>query len=321
MDFVQTEEGRAIKSGSNWNYEYTLTDHLGNSRVNIDSYNGAVRVTQEDEYYPFGLDRQRYTNGIKNKYLYNKKEFQEELGQYDYGARSYDPVIARMTSIDPSARSYVSLSPYSYVNNNPIGSIDPDGRDLIVLNATSHVFHAGHAAVLIGNPKTGYRYYAKNGTTEHFGAYGKSNVNPVKGKHFASLKEFEGSKDNKQDGPYDRTYDIKTDEATDKNMEAAALAAVESDYNVLDQSCIDVASDALSAGKLNPGDHKSYNPEMGMDRITMSRLPNWRFDDIVRNNPGGILLIFPQPKKEQKATITIEPLSKPKFIPNDPKQN
>jgi len=100
MDFVQTEEGRVLKSGSNWNYEYTLTDHLGNSRVNIDSYNGAVRVTQEDEYYPFGLDRQRYTNGIKNKYLYNKKEVQEELGQYDYGARSYDPVIGRWGSID-----------------------------------------------------------------------------------------------------------------------------------------------------------------------------------------------------------------------------
>jgi len=31
-------------------------------------------------------------------------------------------------------------------------------------------------------------------------------------------------------------------------MAAAALAAVESDYYVMDQSCIDVASDALTAG-------------------------------------------------------------------------
>jgi len=37
MDFVQTEEGRAIKSGGNWNYEYTLTDHLGNNRLAFDT--------------------------------------------------------------------------------------------------------------------------------------------------------------------------------------------------------------------------------------------------------------------------------------------
>jgi len=130
MDFVQTEEGRAIKSGSNWNYEYTLTDHLGNSRVNIESYNGAVRVTQEDEYYPFGLDRQRYTNGTKNKYLYNKKEMQDELGQYDYGARFYDPVIARWTSVDPSAEhpDQIAISPFVYGLNNPVKNIDPDGK-------------------------------------------------------------------------------------------------------------------------------------------------------------------------------------------------
>jgi len=127
MDFVQTEEGRAIKSGTNWNYEYTLTDHLGNSRVNIDSYNGAVRVTQEDEYYPFGLDRQRYTNGIKNKYLYNKKEVQEELGQYDYGARFYDPVIARWGSVDPLAEMERRASPYNYTFDDPIRHTDPDG--------------------------------------------------------------------------------------------------------------------------------------------------------------------------------------------------
>jgi len=127
IDFVQTEEGRAIKSGTNWSYEYTLTDHLGNSRVNIDSYNGAVRVTQEDEYYPFGLDRQRYTNGTKNKYLYNKKELQDELGQYDYGARFYDPVIARFTTIDPLAEIDRRWSPYNYTFGDPIRFTDPDG--------------------------------------------------------------------------------------------------------------------------------------------------------------------------------------------------
>lgn len=323
--FVQTEEGRAVLQGTTYHYEYNLKDHLGNVRASFDKdpTTGNAREIQEDEYYSFGL---RKTGGYDfsnhNRFLYNGKEVQTDLtNQYDYGARFYDPVVGRWATVDPHASSYVSISPYSYVSSNPITSIDPDGRDLIVLNATSHVFGAGHAAVLIGNSKTGYKYYAKNGTTKNFGTHGKSDVSPEKGaKVFKTLKDFENSQENKRDGPYDRTYEIKTDEATDKKMEAAAKEAVESDYNVLDQSCIDVASDALSAGKLDPGYDKSYNPEMDMDRITMSRIPNWRFDSIVRNNPGGHLRVFVEgaPKKERKGTVTAEPLSKPTFLPNDP---
>ena len=134
MDFVQMEEGRATKNGSNWNYEYTLTDHLGNSRVNIDSYAGTARVLQEDEYYPFGLNRQRYTNGVKNKYLYNKKEVQDELGQYDYGARFYDPVIARWGVPDPKASLLEMSSPYVYSLNSPVNFIDKDGELPIYIN-------------------------------------------------------------------------------------------------------------------------------------------------------------------------------------------
>jgi len=142
-----------------------------------------------------------------------------------------------------STKTLAYLTPESWPPNTGICS-----RDLIVLNATSHVLGAGHGAVLIGNPKTGYKYFAKNGTTGYFGEYGKSNDHPVKGKQYDSRKEFEDSSENKQDGPYNRQYELKTDETTDKKMEAAALAAVESDYYVMDQSCIDVASDALTAG-------------------------------------------------------------------------
>lgn len=142
--FIQTEEGRAINSGGNYLYEYSLTDHLGNSRLSFDQ-NSATAIKQQDDYYPFGMEISRGTTvSPKNEYLYNKKELQEELGQYDYGARFYDPVIARWTSVDPLAEISRRWSPYNYVMNNPIRNIDPDGMAAVGPNGGD--YYEGAAA-------------------------------------------------------------------------------------------------------------------------------------------------------------------------------
>jgi len=126
IDFIQTEEGRAINTGSSWNYEYTLTDHLGNNRVTFDAASGIS--TGENDYYPFGLNAPKLVSGT-NLYLYNKKELQSEINEYDYGARFYDPVIARWTTIDPMAEKDRRWSPYNYGVDNSIRFIDPDGME------------------------------------------------------------------------------------------------------------------------------------------------------------------------------------------------
>ena len=127
IDFIHTEQGLARKSGGSYLYEYTLDDHLGNNRLNFDIYGGLPRVIQHDDYYPFGKTFNSYVSGARKNYLYNGKELQNGLAQYDYGARFYDPAVGRWSVIDPMAELGRRFSNYIYALNNPIRYIDPDG--------------------------------------------------------------------------------------------------------------------------------------------------------------------------------------------------
>jgi len=109
---------------------YYLKDHLGNIRVTIDEEG---EVVSYDDYYPFGLQMpgRSMNNALSNNfYKFSGKELDEENGLdwYYFGARYYDPAIARWLQVDPLACKYPSWSPYNYSLNDPIGKRDPDGR-------------------------------------------------------------------------------------------------------------------------------------------------------------------------------------------------
>ena len=101
-------------------HEYVLRDHLGNTRVSFNDPNndGTINnvvtdITQLNSYYPFGLNMRSNVNGAagNNKYQYNGKEWNDDfsLGWNDYGARFYDPAIARWSVIDPMAERYTKI--------------------------------------------------------------------------------------------------------------------------------------------------------------------------------------------------------------------
>lgn len=128
IEQVETGEGRAVP-GSPYSFEYLIKDHLGNTRLTQKS-SGAF--AQYQDYYAFGMDiTPEAGTSPDNRYKYNGKELETEasLEEYDYGARFYDPVIARWNTIDPLAEMHTDLTPYNYVMNNPLLYGDEFGMD------------------------------------------------------------------------------------------------------------------------------------------------------------------------------------------------
>jgi RHS repeat-associated protein len=137
LQFFPHLEGYVACSLGVFSYIYQYKDHLGNVRLSYqDKNNNRIidtgEIMEENNYYAFGLKHKGYNeySPTSNKYKYNGKELQEELGlnMYDYGARNYDPAIGRWMNIDPLASKFPDQSPYSFVFNNPMRFVDPDGR-------------------------------------------------------------------------------------------------------------------------------------------------------------------------------------------------
>jgi RHS repeat-associated protein len=110
-------------------YHYYLTDHLSNNRVVVDA-NGTI--VQTNHYYPFGMGFADNTSPETQPYKYNNKELDQMngLNWYDNVARFYDPAFPHTPTMDRHAENYYGWSPYSWVANNPMKYIDPNGEDV-----------------------------------------------------------------------------------------------------------------------------------------------------------------------------------------------
>jgi len=123
--------GYLTPTGTPSTYRYYVKDHLGSNRI-LANNNGAVQ--QATHYYPYGGIHHFSTNQGTQKYKYNGKELDlmHGLNLYDYGARLYDPLVGKFTSMDPLCEKYYDVSPYAYCAGNPVNRIDPNGDSIYI---------------------------------------------------------------------------------------------------------------------------------------------------------------------------------------------
>ncbi|MDE6146582.1 MAG: RHS repeat-associated core domain-containing protein [Bacteroidales bacterium] len=160
----------SIDAGPDFIDTWFVRDYLGSVRMVIDISRHEAQCLPEvilsrSDYLPFGLpfSPARYSvasamqrsdasdalqetssgaSGIPQSALtrwqYNGKPEQvtgiAETGLLDYGARFYDPYVARWTSVDPMADKYPGCSPYVFCADNPVNFVDPDGMDKWSIN-------------------------------------------------------------------------------------------------------------------------------------------------------------------------------------------
>ena len=133
VDFESTgfSAGRMVKKDGAVQPEYHVNDYLCSVRVVTDARG---EVLERNDYSGFGkrLASSAVTPaaGSANRYRFSGKEEQGFAGVpwQDFGARMYDPDLARWTTPDPLADKYPGISPYVYCNDNPVNIVDTDGE-------------------------------------------------------------------------------------------------------------------------------------------------------------------------------------------------
>jgi RHS repeat-associated protein len=126
VESTEFSAGRMVKKDGSVSPEYHVNDYLCSVRVVTDADG---EVLERNDYSGFGK-RLTSSAGSANRYRFSGKEEQAFAGLawQDFGARMYDPDLARWTAPDPLAEKYPGISPYVYCNDNPVNIVDTDGE-------------------------------------------------------------------------------------------------------------------------------------------------------------------------------------------------
>ena len=140
LESIGCDEGRVVVTYSStgvptYKDYWQVKDHLGSVRAVYDlSTTGTIDSKKKElsDYQPYG-NRIARTSTSYNHWRFSGKEEQKidgtDFGLLDFGARYYDPWLARWTTQDPLAHKYAGINPYVYCNGDPVNLVDLNGKE------------------------------------------------------------------------------------------------------------------------------------------------------------------------------------------------
>lgn len=185
-----TSDGTSI---GNYTYTYSLSDHRGNKRVVFtNDGNNEAEVLQIKTYYPFGLEIEslKFESLANQTEGFNGKEYKEELTAYDFGARLYDPSVARWFNADPMSSAAPNWSSFRFGYNSPLNFSDPTGMLEVggALQYNTPNSLGGRFAGLSFGAAYDAAFYGPMGGSESMGLTMAGDLVPIGGSSLTSLQ-------------------------------------------------------------------------------------------------------------------------------------